>query len=193
MPPTRVTAFSAAHRMSHGIHRGPTHVRPLPLPTISTGLADHNTTVFAVSNFTNRGPTRTGQPSNFTRRQRDLRPLAFPCIQNRRRSGTAAKLPAATGPHFDIMNRRSGRNPTQRHAITDVRLTLGAAHHRVAGRNAFGSQNVSLFTVGIVQQRNSRRTVGIVFDVSDLRRNRILISLEIDLPVQPLVTAATVP
>src|SRR5687767_9549642 len=49
-------------------------------------------------------------------------------------------------------------------------------------------QYVTTFTVGVTQQRNARRAIGIVFDGFNLGRNIFFIAFEIDQAIQPLVS-----
>ncbi len=65
--------------------------------------------------------------------------------------------------------------------------------HRHAHFQAHRLQNVALLAVGIVQQRDSRRTVRIVFDGRHLGRDSRLVAPEIDRPVAPRVPAAAMP
>ena len=66
-------------------------------------------------------------------------------------------------------------------------------HDRVADLHACRLQHVSLFPVGVSDERDPRRSVRVVFDRRDGRRNVALVALEINDAVHPLVTAATPP
>ena len=54
-------------------------------------------------------------------------------------------------------------------------------------------QDVALLAVGVVQQREARRAVRVVFDGRDLRRNALLFAAEIDRAILLLVPAAAMP
>ena len=53
-----------------------------------------------------------------------------------------------------------------------------------------GSQDVSLLAVDVVQQGDAGRAIRIVLDRIDLGRDAVLVALEVDQPVPPLVAAA---
>ena len=56
-----------------------------------------------------------------------------------------------------------------------------------------GHHDVALLAVGVVQQRDARRAVGIVFDGGDGRRNTGFVPLEVDDAQLALVSAAAAP
>ena len=56
----------------------------------------------------------------------------------------------------------------------------GPDDHRAADFQTDRREDVALLAVGIVQQRDTRRAVRIVFDRRDLRRNAGFVALEID-------------
>ena len=71
--------------------------------------------------------------------------------------------------------------------------TLSPDDHRVADLQAVRLQDVALLAVGISDERDARRAVRVVLDRRDLPRNVLLVALEIDDPVEPLVPAAAPP
>src|SRR5439155_26578459 len=80
----------------------------------------------------------------------------------------------------------------QRQRVPRADLRRGARHQPVADAHALGRQDVALLPVGVVQQGDPGAPVGIVLDVGDLRRNPVLVPLEIDRPVLALVAASLV-
>ncbi len=54
-------------------------------------------------------------------------------------------------------------------------------------------QDVALFAVGVMQKRQARRTVGVIFDGGNLRRDSGFVAPEVDFSILPLVAAAAVP
>ena len=56
-----------------------------------------------------------------------------------------------------------------------------------------GLNDVALLAVGITQQRDARRTAGIVFDRDHRRRNPVLVALEVDQAQLAFVAAAAEP
>ena len=66
----------------------------------------------------------------------------------------------------------------------------GTGHDGIALRQSLGVQDVALLSIGVHDQGDPGAPVGIVLDLGDLSRNAELVSLEVDLPVLPLVAAA---
>ena len=64
---------------------------------------------------------------------------------------------------------------------------------RVAHLQALRREDIALLAVGVVQQSDARRAVRVVLDVRDLGRHAVLVALEIDDTIAPLVTAALMP
>jgi len=81
----------------------------------------------------------------------------------------------------------------QRQRITHQNIRVRAAHHLLPHLQPFRLKDVTLLAVGIGQQRNPRRAVGIVFNADHGGRNPGLVALEIDNPQLALMTAADEP
>ena len=67
---------------------------------------------------------------------------------------------------------------------------LFRSDHLVAGSKTLRSEDVGLLAVGIVDERDERRAVRVVFDTLDRAFDVELATLEVDQTVGPLVTAA---
>src|SRR4029453_9571614 len=128
---------------------------------------------------------------DFTAGKRDLRPIGFAGHQGCVGTGTAAAGSTPPGSHFDRMNLHTQRNPAQREAVSHIRRSIGAILDRLSFLQPVGSENVSLFSVGEVQQRDAGAAVWIVLDRSDDGRYAVLVADEVDHSILPLVTAAT--
>jgi len=86
-----------------------------------------------------------------------------------------------------------GGDVSQRERIAGKNVRPFAVLHRHANFQAHRMKDVALLAVGIVQQRNARRTVGVVFDGRDLGRDSRLVAAEIDGTVTPRMSAAAMP
>ena len=64
---------------------------------------------------------------------------------------------------------------------------------RVADLHARRLQDVALLAIGVGEQRDARRAVRVVLDRRHLRRDVLLVALEVDDAVEPLVPAAAPP
>ena len=93
--------------------------------------------------------------------------------------------------HLDVVHVGTNGDAAQSEGIAGLDVGLVARFDHVALLDAHGSEDVTLFTVGIVQKSNAGGTVGIVFDFGDAGGNAHLVALEVDDAVQTLMTAAT--
>jgi hypothetical protein len=88
---------------------------------------------------------------------------------------------------------RAERDVLQRQRIARQDVDVLAGDDRLAHLEAGRLQDVALFSVGVGQQRDPRRSVRVVLDRRDLRRDVALVALEIDDAVRALVAAAAPP
>ena len=86
------------------------------------------------------------------------------------------------------MDGRTQRNVAQRQAVTSLDWRIDARHQLIASTDALGGDDVAALAVGILQQRNVRSTVRIVFDALNDGGNAILVATKIDQAVMLLVT-----
>src|ERR1700734_559326 len=104
------------------------------------------------------------------------------------------RLRAATGPHLDRVDDRTGRDRLQRQGVARLDVRSGAVLHPVALVKPLRSEDVPLLAIHVVEQRDARGAVRVVLDVRDLRRNAVLVvPPEVDQPVGALVPAALMP
>ena len=82
---------------------------------------------------------------------------------------------------------RSGRR------VSNKDVGLGTTDNFLSDLQAIGLKDVTLLAIRVAQQRDARRTVRIVFDRSDRRRDSLLVALEIDQAQLALVASATKP
>src|SRR5699024_5039838 len=107
------------------------------------------------------------------------------------RSRGAAHLGAATGAHLYRVQHRAHRDIAQRQIITDRDVGLRTGFNGHILLEAVGGDDIALLTVGVMQQGDTRRAIGVILDLSDARRHTILvIATEVNLPVGALVPAA---
>src|SRR5207249_5727000 len=88
---------------------------------------------------------------------------------------------------------RTQRDLEQGHCTPDPEVRPRTLDHRVADGETLGSQDVALFAVRVVQQRDASSAVGVVLDARDLRRHAELVASEVDASIPPLVPAALIP
>ncbi len=93
---------------------------------------------------------------------------------------------------FHIVNDRPNRDRLQRHGI--ARLDVGGSrrNHLVANGQTLRRNDVGQHAIGILDQSDESRTVRVIFQTLDRRRNIQLAALEVDQTIGLLVTAALV-
>src|SRR5207237_9814221 len=87
--------------------------------------------------------------------------------------------------------RRAQRNGRHRQGIAGKNVGILAAGDRLADFQTHGRDDVALLAVYISNERNIRRPIRIVFDLRHASRHAVLITLEIDHPIEALVAATT--
>src|SRR5437667_418055 len=122
--------------------------------------------------------------------------LAFDLAPGARRWTTAGALSFTAAER--VIHRVHGHAAdlgalTQPAALAGPGVGAGAGHDGVALTQALGVQNVPLLAVGINDERDPGAPVGIVLDLAHPPRNAVLVPLEVDLAVLPLVASASMP
>lgn len=98
-----------------------------------------------------------------------------------------------TGLEFNVVHKGSQRYFSQRKGIPDLRIDPAAAEQLLAYPQPIGRQNVPLLTVFIHQKSNVGGPVWIVLNRIDNRRYPILVPLEINDTVFPLMSPTYIP
>src|SRR5262249_50769633 len=106
----------------------------------------------------------------------------IPFFRHKLRTDTRApdKLTATTTLHLDIMNGRTSRNVLHRQGISYPDVRLGTRLNTVPHFKPHWRENVTLLTIYIMQQRNTCRTIWIIFNCGHSGRNAKFIALEIN-------------
>ena len=172
------------------VHGHAANLGAVAKPAVAPGLADGDVLVHHVADLANRGEAGSQHVADFARGQTKQRVLAFLGHQLGVGSGSPAQLSAASGIELDVVQKRSNRNlfKLERIAGFDVRAVASSDHIPDVDPNR--RQNVTLFTVGVMQKRNTRATVGVILDREDRGRNAEFVALEVNDAVQALVAAA---
>ena len=176
--------------MIDGVHGHAADLGATSEPAVAAGLAQRNVLVLDIADLPDSGEARREHLAHFARGHAQQRVLAFLGHKLGVGSGRATELPAPTGVQLDVVQHRAHGNAGhgQRVAGLDIGLVAGLDH--IALLHAEGREDIALFAVGIVQQRDPGRAVGIVFDMRHSGRNADLVALEVNDPVQPLHPAA---
>ena len=164
MTATLCPTFTTAVRMVDRIHTGTANMRTAAKPTGSSGFAQHDRHMIPVTNLSNRRPTGGRNAANLATGQGDLRPIGLARHQRGIRTGAATHAATAPGQQLDAMNRGTKRDILERQRIPD-RWRRGRAVEQLSPNlQSIGSQDISLFAVGIMEQGDAGTSIRIVFN-----------------------------
>jgi hypothetical protein len=166
--------------MSNGIHGLSPNVWPAAHVARSTCFADSHVLVVGITQLAYRRPALSANHPHLAAWQDDGDPIAFLGHNPRGVARTSDQLSTLTGTHLDVVNLQAGRDSRQGHGIADLGLTREPTFDAVPNLHTQRRQNIPFFAVGVVQQRDEAIPVRVVFNRCHLRRDTILIALEID-------------
>ena len=84
-------------------------------------------------------------------------------------------------------------NIFERQGVPRHDIDVVTGHHSVANPNPDRLENVTLFSIGVRNERDARRTIRIVLNRRHDTRNVFLVALEIDNAIGPLVATSPLP
>src|SRR5262245_14370427 len=186
-------AFAAAVRMVDGVLRDAAHRRPNAAPALRAGLSDLAQVVLVVADFADGGTAIHVHFSHLARAQAHRHVLALASDELHGGAGATSELRAFAGLHLDAMDQRADRNVLQRQRAAGFDRGVGTRDDRVADLRALRREDVAALAVRVQHEREIRRAVRIVLEALDLAGDAVLVALEVDDAVVPLVTAALVP
>src|SRR4051812_46500335 len=88
------------------------------------------------------------------------------------------------------MHHSAGGNILKRQSVANQNVSLRSRTDGTTYLETYGADDVTLLAIGVVQQRNTRRTIWIVFNCGDLRHDAGLVAFEIDDAVSLLCAAS---
>src|SRR5271165_1804913 len=186
-------ALAAAMRMIDRVHDHATVGGANAQPAGTASLADGNVFVIEVANLPDSRHAIDQHLAGLARRHLEQRVIALFRNQLCLRSRRAGHLRAFPGLQLDVVHGCAGRDVAQRQGVAHQNVGLGTADDLGAHLQSHRVHDVPFLAIGVVQKRDARRAVGIVFDGGDDGRNPELVALEIDDAQLALVSAATMP
>src|SRR5256885_7494217 len=103
------------------------------------------------------------------------------------------QLAASPDLELHVVHRGAEGDLEQRHRVPHPDVGARPRDHGVAHREAFGSQDVALLAIRVVQQRDARCPVRVVLHRRHLGGNAELFAPEVDPSIATLVAAALPP
>src|SRR4051794_37770292 len=192
MPARRVMRLSAAVRVVDRVHGDAAALRPLALVPVAAGLADLHVLMLGVRNRADGRAALPAHHPDLRCRQPEADHRALLCDHLDRRTGGAAELAALAGGQLDVVHHGAGRDSRERKRVAGGDVGALAGDDLGPDPQPLRSQDVALLAVGVVEQRDARRAIWVVFDRGHLGGDPVLGALEVDLPVAPLGAAAAV-
>src|SRR5882672_2515183 len=186
-------ALAAAVRVIDRVHRQAAHGGPPALPAVPAGLADPDDLVLGVAQLPHRRLALEQDLADLGRGHADLGVLSFLGHQLAEGAGRPDHLRAVALLQLDVVDHRAERNGVQRERISRADVHVLAGGENVADVHADRPEDVALLAVGVVEQRDARRAVGVVFDRRHLGRHAVLVAPPVDDPQTLLVAAPAVP
>ena len=182
----RRTALAAAVRMVVRVHNGTAHLRTASEPAAAARLADGDVLMLEVPDLADRCTTVDVHTADLTGRQTQKRVVAFLRHELCRCARTACQLRALADLELYGMNNRTERDILERKRVPRLDVSLGTRLHNIADLEAVRCEDVALLAVCVVQQRDARTAVRIVFDRRDTGRNSVLRALKVNDAVEPV-------
>src|SRR5437588_8853682 len=142
-----------------------------------------------VAHLTDSRATLNRHAPNFAGRHAQLRIISFFGEQLRERPGGPRHLSALAGSQLDIMNLRTQRNIPNRQSVAGKNIGIFSAGDRFADFQTYRRDDVTLLAVNVSNECDVRRAIRIVFDLRHASGHAVFVTLEIDYPIETLVTA----
>src|SRR5262249_27307813 len=159
---TGTLALAAAERVVDRVHRHPAHLRAASLPAAPARLAELDVALLGVADLADSGPAGRVHPPDLSGGHAQLRVAGLLGKQLDAGAGRACDLGTATCPQLDRVDHGAGWDVAQRKAVAGADIRARAVFHPVPLGQALGAQDVTLLAVGVVQQRDPGRAVGVV-------------------------------
>src|SRR5665647_322754 len=188
--PVAAALGASAVRMIDRVHGDAAVVRHAALPTLTAGLADRRVHVVGVRHRADRRHAAAMHQALLGRRQAQNDVILVAADDLNVRAGRTRELPALADLEFDVVDDGADRNAGDRHGIARLHVGLLGGNHLVADAQALRRQDVGQLAVLILDQRDERRAIRIVFQPLDDRRHIELGAAEVDAAIGLLVAAA---
>src|SRR5574341_1773993 len=176
----RLLALAASVRMVDRVLRHAAHRRAHAAPAHAPRLADRLERMLLVADFADGRAAVDVHLADLAGTQPDLRVLAFPREQLHRGAGSARELRALARQHLDAVNGGADRDVPERQGVAGLDRRFRTGDELRPRGYALGRDDVAPLSVRIQQQREKSAAIGAVFEALDLRRDGVLVALEID-------------
>src|SRR5246127_702677 len=190
---TRGLTLAATVRVIDRVHDHAADRRALALPPHPTGLAPVDVCLLGVADLADRCAAAHVDAADLTAGHPQRRVAALLAEQLDARPGRPREFGATTRPQLHGVDQGTRRDVAHRQVVARLDVGVGAGLHHIAPREPKRCNDVTLFPVKVVQQRDVGGAVRVVFDVCDLRVDTVfVVAAEVDHPVGALVATTPV-
>ena len=192
MAATGRLTFATTEGVVDGVHGHAARLGAYALPAVATGLTDLDQFVLGVADDAERGATVDRHATHLGRGQTQRGEASVFGDELHAHTGAAGHLAAPAGAKLHVVHGGTGGNEAHGQGVAGADVGLRAGLDVVADLQAIWREDVALLAVGVVQQRDAARAVGVVLNGGDLRGNVILVATKVDDAVLLLVATAAV-
>ena len=176
----------------NGVHSDAAYFWPLATPPLGSGLAQLIQLVLGISDFAQRRHALAQHESHLPAPK--LQRYVFALLGNYLGSGASGPTQLRPFPNLelDTMYRRAERDVLERKRTAYPDIASGPSCDSVSNFEPARVDDIPLLSIPVNDQGDPRATIWIVLDLRNSTRHTEFISLEVDHPVAPLVTATSV-
>ena len=177
---TALTAFTTTHRVIDRIHDNTAVAGTATEPTAATGLTTNLEVVLRIRNNTHGCTASLENHTHLAAGHLDNCILVVTRHKLGIGTGTADHLGTLARTELNVVNQRTERNLSERERVSNFGSCTFTGHDGLSDLQTLGGENVTLLTVSVEHQSNTRATIGVVLDSLYNSRNAVLVSLEVD-------------
>ncbi len=180
-------------RVVNRVHCNTTHRRANALVAHAARLAEILVGVVGVRHGTDGGHAFLTDHPQFARRQAYLRVRTVATDELGISPGGAGQLTALAGLQFHVVYDRPDRHARKWHRVARLHVGLGTRDDAVTNGQTLRRQDIGKLAIGILDQRDERGAVGVIFDALDHCGDVELGAFEVHNAVKTLCASALVP
>ena len=185
-------AFTTAVRMVVGVHDRTSYGRSDALVTGASCLTEVNILMIDVAYLTDGSHAVKGDPSHLARGKSYESVTVLLAHELSHIAGRSYELSALAVIKLNVVDECTNGDISECKCVAGLDIRIGTGSYYVAYLEAVGSDDVSLLAVLVFNECDECASVRIILESLDNSINALLVSLEVDDPVLPSVSAASV-
>jgi len=185
-----LTALTTAHRVVNGVHDNTAVAGTAAQPTAAAGLTADFEVVLGVGNNAHSGAAGLKDHAHFAAGHLDDGVLAVTRHELGVGTGATHHLGTLARTELDVVDKGTEGDFGEGQRVAHFGGGTCTGHNGLTDFQTLGAEDVTLLTVGVVHQRDTRSAVGVILDGLDSGGDTVLVALEVDDAVQLLVATA---